>query len=63
MTLGGAFRRRAAVIVANQQRVLDEAFAANPERFVNNPPIVDGLPDESWINPPEDKTRSEVQLH
>ena len=50
-------------ILAARQRVLDAAYAANPERFVNGKPIVESLPSEVWINPPEDKARSEVELH
>ena len=53
---------RAAEILVERQRVLDAAYAAHPERFVNGPPKVSSLPAAVWINPPEDKTMSEVQL-
>ena len=33
------------------------------ERFVNGPSIVEGLPAAVWINPPEDKARTELELH
>jgi putative transposase len=39
-------------ILAQRQNVLDEAYRAHPERFVNGPPKVPELPTEVWINPP-----------
>jgi putative transposase len=53
---------RAADVLAERQRVLDTAYAAHPERFVGGRPVVPALPQEVWINPPEDKTRSEIKL-
>lgn len=53
---------RADEILAARQRVLDDTYAANPERFVNGPPTVEGLPGQVWINPPEDRARSEIEL-
>jgi transposase InsO family protein len=35
-----------------RQRALDEAFARNPERFVNGRPIARAVPTEVWINRP-----------
>lgn len=35
-----------------RQRVLDEAYAAHPERFVRRRPKPPELPDEVWINQP-----------
>jgi len=37
---------------ANRQRVLDEAYAAHPERFTNGRPLAPKAPDQVWINPP-----------
>ena len=54
---------RADDVLAARQRVLDAAYAANPERFVNGPPTVDGLPGNVWINPPENNTEIGVDLH
>lgn len=54
---------RAAEALADRQRLLDAAYAANPERFVNGPPVIESLPSAVWINPPENKARTEVQLH
>ncbi len=54
---------RAPVVLAERQRVLEAAYAAHPERFVNGPPTVPLLPAAVWINPPEDKTRSDIELH
>ncbi len=53
----------AADVLADRQRVLHAAYAAHPERFVNKPPTVPSLPDAVWINPPEDNTRSVIELH
>jgi len=54
---------RAAEVLATRQRVLDEAYATRPERFVNGRPIVSSLPEAVWINPPEDRSRKEVEVH
>ena len=54
---------RAEEVLAQRQRVLDAAYEAHPERFVNGPPKVPSLPQAVWINPPEDKSRSEIKLH
>ena len=39
-----------------RQRVLDEAYAAHPERFVKGRPIAPKAPDQVWINPPQSAT-------
>ena len=54
---------RADAVLATRQRVLENAYTTNPERFVNGPPIVESLQNKVWINPPEDSGRSAVQLH
>lgn len=46
------FGHAPAVLQARQQ-VLQQAYAAHPERFVKGPPMVAGLPDEVWINRPQ----------
>ena len=38
-----------------RQRVLDDAFAAHPDRFVRGRPTVQPLPEAVWINPPKDQ--------
>jgi putative transposase len=43
---------RAPAVVAARQRVLDAAYAANPERFVHGPPTASAPPTEVWINKP-----------
>lgn len=43
---------RAAAIVAARQRVLDEAHARHPERFVRGRPEQKSPPSAAWINPP-----------
>jgi len=53
---------QAAQVLADRQRVLDSAYAAHPERFVNGPPRVEVLPDAVWINPPEKKSEAVLRL-
>ena len=38
--------------LAQRQLVLERAYAAHPERFVNGPPIMPKLAAAVWINPP-----------
>jgi putative transposase len=40
-------------IRANRQHVLNEAYAAHPERFVKGRPIAAKAPNQVWINPPQ----------
>ena len=40
---------------AARARVLDAAYARNPERFVRKPPVPPELPTAAWINKPDDK--------
>jgi putative transposase len=46
---------RATAIQAERARVLTNAYLAHPERFVRKPPAPPGMPDPSWINPPQEK--------
>jgi dimethylargininase len=41
-------------------RVLDAAYAAHPERFVNRPPIPPLLPEAAWINKPVPKEPAQI---
>jgi putative transposase len=43
---------RASDIIAARQRVLDEAHARYPERFVRGRPVHKAPPSAAWINPP-----------
>jgi putative transposase len=45
---------------AQRQTVLNAAYAAHPERFVNHPPKTLALPTEVWINKPQN---SENKTH
>ena len=38
-----------------RQQILDDAFAAYPERFVRGRPTVQPLPETVWINPPQEQ--------
>ena len=40
-------------VLQKRQQVLDRAYAAHPERFVNHPPVPAQLPVAVWINPPK----------
>ncbi len=53
---------RAAQTLAARQRVLDAAYLMTPERFVNGHPRVATLPEAVWINPPEEKSRTDFEL-
>jgi len=44
-----------ALAAGERQGVLDQAFRANPERFVNKPPQPPPKPTAVWINPPTQK--------
>ena len=46
---------QADAIHAARQKILDQAFAENPERFVANPPRPPRKPTAVWINPPVQK--------
>jgi len=45
---------QASAVLAARQAVLDQAYAAHPERFVRQPPRPLPLPTEVWINPSAD---------
>ena len=49
-------------ILATRRRVLEKAQAAHPERFVRGVPSPQPLPAEVWINPPEDRDLTELQI-
>jgi putative transposase len=46
-----------------RQRILDQAYAAHPERFVNGPPEPPALPEMAWINKPETSSEKENSLN
>ena len=43
---------RAQVVLAQRQRILEDAWTAHPERFVRGMPKIRPLPEAVWINPP-----------
>jgi putative transposase len=51
---------RAGQVIAARQVVLDDAFAAHPERFVRKPPAPPQLPEAVWINKPVTITPTEA---
>ena len=46
---------QADVVHAERQKILNQAFQANPNRFVNKPPKPPTKPTAVWINPPNQK--------
>jgi putative transposase len=54
---------RAESVLAQRQRVLDEAYAKNPERFVHARPATPSLPGPAWINQPKEVTTSITTPH
>jgi len=53
MTPATVHHGRAEAVHADRARVLDAAYAANPERFVRHPPRPPALPTAAWINKPK----------
>ena len=45
---------------AARQKTLDQAFRANPNRFVNKPPQPPTKPTAVWINPPTQKLQAQA---
>lgn len=43
-------------VLLQRQQVLDVAYAAHPERFVNGRPSPGQLPQQVWINPPPERS-------
>jgi putative transposase len=54
---------QAQALFLERQRVLQQAYAAYPERFVKGLPKPPALPDAVWINPPQlgDRARSNAE--
>jgi len=55
MTPADVHHGRAEAVHADRVRVLDDAYAATPERFVRHPPRPPALPTAAWINKPTDE--------
>ena len=45
-----------------RQIVLQQAYAAHPERFVKGVPVTPTLPDAIWINPPKGDTHQKTDV-
>lgn len=54
---------KAEVVIEGRQRVLDQAYAAHPERFAKKPPAPPELPGKVWINPPAKPEEKSNSLH
>ncbi len=46
-------------ILAAREKTLKRAYLTHPERFVQGPPQIQGLPSEVWINPPRISDKSQ----
>jgi putative transposase len=53
---------RAEQIIDARQAVLNDVYAAHPERFVRKPPTPPRLPQAVWINPPLDPQEAPQQF-
>ncbi len=53
LTPAAVHHGRAEEVLHDRHRVLLDAYAAHPERFVKGPPQRQRLPSAVWINPPE----------
>ena len=54
MTPSAVHHGQAPAMHAARARVLDAAYARNPERFVHKPPVPPELPTAAWINKPKE---------
>jgi putative transposase len=54
MTPAAVHHGQAPALHAARERVLDAAYARNPERFVRNAPVPPELPTAAWINKPKE---------
>jgi putative transposase len=54
MTPAAVHHGHAQTLHADRTRVLNAAYARNPERFVRKPPAPPELPTATWINKPEE---------
>ena len=59
MTPAAVHSGTAAQLWEARQQVLQMAYHAHPERFVNGQPVPLALPKAAWINPPKDKARED----
>jgi putative transposase len=55
MTPATVHHGRADTVHTARARVLEAAYAHNPERFVHKPPVPPELPTAAWINKPDTK--------
>ena len=54
MTPAAIHHGQAPALHAARARVLDAAYARNPERFMRKPPAPPELPTAAWINKPKE---------
>ena len=60
---GNAALRHGGKVIEQRQKVLDAAYARNPERFTHARPKHPPQPTAVWINPPVPATATERNLH
>jgi len=54
---------RAEEILRRRNRILQQAYASHPERFVRGLPSAPRLPEAVWINPPKQQATTGQELH
>lgn len=52
----------AEAVIQHRADVLNLAYQAHPERFVNTPPTPKPAPTAAWINRPSDPTQQDIQM-
>ncbi|MCC6457643.1 MAG: hypothetical protein IT328_21990 [Caldilineaceae bacterium] len=52
LTPTSAHYQEAPAVQQNRHAVMLAAYAAHPNRFVRGQPLVKGVPEAIWINPP-----------
>ena len=62
MTPAMVHHGQAVCVQAQRQQVLEEAFAAHPERFVRGLPSAPTLPQAVWINKPKTEALEKEML-
>jgi putative transposase len=63
LTPADVYFGRAPQILAERQRVLDQAFALHPQRFPRGRPLVKQLPQAVFINPPRVEAATHQEVH
>ncbi len=63
LTPSDVFYGHSAEVVARRQLALDDAYLRHPERFRAGPPTAASPPSAVYLNPPEDRSKSDLVTH